>query len=219
MKIHPAGNKIIIILTLAVIALLVFLTLVLFKHKILLLLLYVLGLVFIILVIRFFRRPSRNNEEVPDNVCSAADGNVVAVEEVYEKEYFNEKRIQVSVFMSVFNVHVNWIPVSGEIVYLHHEPGKNYPAYAPKSSELNERNTVVISTEKGKEIMTRQIAGIMARRIICEINKGDQVLQGQEIGIIKFGSRVDLFLPLNAEVLVKIGDKVRGNKTPIARLI
>jgi phosphatidylserine decarboxylase len=138
--------------------------------------------------------------------------------EVFEKEYFNENRIQVSVFMSVFNVHINWIPVSGKLIYMHHQPGKHYPAYTPKSSELNEKNTLIIRTKKGVEIMTRQIAGIMARRIVCDLREGDEVKQGQEIGIIKFGSRVDLFLPLNAEIKVRIGDNTRGNKTLIAKL-
>lgn len=218
MKLHPAGNKIILILSIVVIVLLTFFTLILFKYKIILLILYLMGFSFIFLVIRFFRRPSRIKEDIRGNIYSAADGTVVAVEKVYEKEYFNDYRLQVSVFMSVFNVHVNWMPVSGNIVYMHHQPGKNYPAYNPKSSEMNERNTMVIRTENGQDIMTRQIAGIMARRIICEVKKGDQVKQGQEIGIIKFGSRVDLFLPVNAEVMVKTGDKARGNTTLIAKI-
>jgi phosphatidylserine decarboxylase len=156
-------------------------------------------------------------EQNENLIFSSADGKVVAIEEVMETEYFNEKRLQVSVFMSVVNVHVNWYPITGKLMYNHHKPGRFYPAYLPKSSEENERNSIVVKDKKGREVMVRQIAGLLARRIIAKDKPGIDVKQGNELGMIKFGSRVDFFLPLNAKVQVKIGDIVRGNKTLVAK--
>jgi len=218
MRIHRAGYRIIVLITFLVITILVVYSVLLPDYTILTTVLYTLGFVFIFMVIRFFRIPNRNLTEHKKAIYSAADGQVMAVEQVFEKEYFNDKRIQVSVFMSVLNVHVNFSPVSGQIVYAKHTPGRHYPAYTPKSSGLNEHNTIVIKTENGTEIMVRQIAGIMARRIISKKVKGDLVGQGEEIGIIKFGSRVDLFLPLKTNINVKPGDAARGKKTIIGTL-
>jgi phosphatidylserine decarboxylase len=172
--------------------------------------------VFIILVIRFFRVPKRYF--IPDDrtVYSAADGAVVAIEEITENEFFKDKRIQVSVFMSPLNAHVNWCPVNGTVEYIRHYPGRHHPAYRPKASLENEMTSVVLKTDSGHKIMVRQIAGIMARRIICKAQPGMQVTQGQQLGLIKFGSRVDLILPLNCKILVEINQGVRGMKHKIA---
>lgn len=166
-------------------------------------------------LLNFFRNPQRPIQQPDDRLVYApADGKIVTIEETTETEYFNDRRIQVSIFMSPLNVHVNRIPVSGKIAYRKYHPGKYLVAWHPKSSTENERNTVVI--DQGKhQILLRQIAGAVARRIICYLNAGTQVEQGQELGFIKFGSRVDVFLPLGSEVKVAIGDKVVGNVTVI----
>jgi phosphatidylserine decarboxylase len=167
----------------------------------------------------FFRVPHRKvNKADINQVIAAADGTVVAIEEVDEPEYFKDKRIQVSVFMSPFNVHVNWYPIAGEVSYTKYHPGKFLVAYHPKSSTENERNTVVVRTDDGQEVLVRQIAGLMARRIISSAAKGDDAVPGKEFGIIRFGSRVDFFLPLDAIVQVTMGQKVRALKTSIASL-
>jgi phosphatidylserine decarboxylase len=167
--------------------------------------------------ISFFRVPIRKVNQQLDAVVSAADGTVVVIEEVTESEYFNDRRIQISVFMSPFNVHINWFPIEGEVSYVKYHPGKFLFANNPKSSTDNERNTVVVRDKKGREVLFRQIAGMMARRIVCYTTKGKPAPQGGEFGLIRFGSRVDFFVPLDAEVMVKIGDKVQGQKTVLAR--
>jgi phosphatidylserine decarboxylase len=169
-------------------------------------------------VVRFFRDPFREVEPRDELVMSGADGKVVVIEEVFEKEYFNKKMKQVSVFMSPINVHVNWFPVSGVIRYFRHNHGYYFIASKPKSSDENERTTIVVETNQNKEIMFRQIAGTVARRIVCYAKENKEVTQGDELGIIKFGSRFDLFLPMNARIEVAIGQKVSGCKTVIAKL-
>lgn len=168
--------------------------------------------------IAFFRLPSRKVNLGLNHVLSAADGKVVVIEEVFENEFFKEKRIQVSVFMSPFNVHVNWYPFDGKVSYSKYHPGKFLVAYHPKSSELNERTSIVVERADGKAIMMRQIAGMMARRIVFNAKMGAQAKQGEEFGIIRFGSRVDFFLPLDAKIEVKLGQHVRGQQTVIATL-
>lgn len=169
--------------------------------------------------VTFFRVPTNRNTTIEKNaVVSAADGEVVVIEEVEENEYFHDKRIQISIFMSAYNVHVNWFPINGVVSYYKYHPGKKMFAINPKSSELNERNTLVVKDEQGREVMFRQIAGVMARRIICNVDKGSAAKVGEEFGIIRFGSRVDFFLPLDSEINVKIGDKVRGKISVIAHL-
>ena len=176
------------------------------------------SVVFFALVLQFFRNPTRSIPKVDDQLIYApADGQVVVIEEAEETEYFNSKRLQVSIFMSPLNVHVNRNPLSGEVRYLKHHPGKYLVAWHPKSSTENERTTVVIKNGQ-TEVLLRQIAGAMAKRIRNYLSIGDRITQGSEMGFIKFGSRVDLFLPLDAEVKVNIGDKVKGNKTVIARI-
>lgn len=168
--------------------------------------------------LRFFRKPDRPFTPVKNQVVSAADGTVVVVEETTEDEYFHDRRIQVSVFMSVWNVHINWFPVSGNIVYYRYHPGDYIVAKYPKSSLKNERNTIVIRQDDGTEILVRQIAGFVARKISCYCQEGDEVTQGEELGFIKFGSRVDVFLPLNAKIKVVPGNKVKGKISILAEL-
>ncbi len=175
-------------------------------------------LVILTLIIRFFREPRRLSPQNSQQVFSAADGEIVVIEETIEKEYFKDRRIQVSTFMSIYNVHINWAPVTGEIVYQKYFPGKFLPAWMPKSSELNERNTFVIKTEGRQEILVRQIAGTVARRIAWYMKPGDRVHPGDQLGFIRFGSRVDIFLPLGSEVKVKLGQKVKGSETLLAEL-
>lgn len=166
----------------------------------------------------FFRNPNREVLLTNDNIILApADGRVVVIEEAEEKEYFKDKRLQVSIFMSPTNVHVNRAPLGGIIKYYRYHEGKYLVAWHPKSSEQNERTTVVIDNGKS-EVLLRQIAGAMAKRIVSYSNEGDTVQQGADIGFIKFGSRVDLFLPLGTRLEVEIGDKVKGNVTVIGRL-
>ncbi|MFM2117167.1 MAG: hypothetical protein RL316_357 [Bacteroidota bacterium] len=175
------------------------------------------SLLFWIFILSFFRIPSRKLT-IQDNVIIApADGEVVVIEEVQADEYFLDRRIQVSIFMSPFNVHVNRNPVSGEVVYSQYHPGKYLVAWHPKSSTENERHSVVYRTQ-GKEILVKQIAGALAKRIVNYLQPGQTVKQTEEMGFIKFGSRVDLLLPLDAKIQVKMGDKPKGGVTVIATL-
>jgi phosphatidylserine decarboxylase len=169
-------------------------------------------------VVRFFRLPKRIISPDENLIICPADGKVVAIEMVDEPEFFKEKRIQVSVFMSPNNVHANWSPISGMIKYMRYHPGKYLVAWHPKSSTENERTTVIIENSRGIQVMVRQIAGAMARRIVCYAREGNAVRQGDEIGFIKFGSRVDLFIPLNSEVKVSIGELVVGKLSVIAKI-
>ena len=176
--------------------------------------------VIVVWAFTFFRVPTNRTTTIEENaVVSAADGEVVVIEEVEETEYFHDKRIQVSIFMSAYNVHVNWFPMNGVVSYYKYHPGKKLFAINPKSSELNERNTLVVKDDQGREVLFRQIAGVMARRIICHVDKGATAKVGEEFGLIRFGSRVDFFLPIDSEVKVKIGDKVRGKITVLAHLL
>ncbi len=169
-------------------------------------------------VFQFFRNPNREILVAGNDVVLApADGKIVCIEEVEEKEYFGDRRIQVSIFMSPTNVHVNRNPISGKVNYFRYHPGRYLVAWHPKSSEENERTTVVIDTGE-VEILCRQIAGAMAKRIVNYLREGQWVEQGTDMGFIKFGSRVDLFLPLSAKIEVQVGQKVKGNQTVIARL-
>lgn len=173
-------------------------------------------LVVFLWVVLFFRVPLRKIN-YGNHILATADGEVVAIEEVFEKEHFKEKRIMVSVFMSPFNVHVNWYPFDGKVTHVEYHPGKFLIAHHPKSSELNERNSIVLEKEPGKNILIRQVAGIMARRIICYSKPGDTAVQGKELGIIRFGSRVDFFLPLSSRIEVGMNQKVKAQLTVIAK--
>ena len=174
--------------------------------------------IFWLFVISFFRLPARPVTPISDTILAPADGEIVVIEETVEQEYFKDKRIQISTFMSPSNVHVNWYPISGTVQYTKYHKGKFLVAWHPKSSTLNERSTVVIKTENGTEILVRQIAGAVARRIVTYSKENDKAEQGKEIGFIKFGSRVDVFLPLDADVQVKLDQKVTGLETILAKL-
>ncbi len=179
----------------------------------------VVSTVFYLLVVNFFRSPRRVFTGDPVNaVVSSADGTVVALEEVFEDEYLHCRCIQLSVFMSIFNVHANWFPVDGTVTYIKHHAGRFMAAYLPKSSTENERSTVAIKTPEGQTVLMRQIAGAMARRIVTYARPGDEASIEDHMGFIKFGSRVDLFLPLGTDIFVKIGDKTTGGITCVGRL-
>jgi phosphatidylserine decarboxylase len=169
-----------------------------------------------IFLISFFRIPNRKLTLENGKIIAPADGQVVVVEEIIDTEYFNDKRLQVSIFMSPLNVHVNRAPISGEIIYNKYHPGKFLVAWNPKSSTDNERHTIVIKDNEGKKILVKQIAGALARRIVNYMQPGQHINQTDEIGFIKFGSRVDLLLPIETKLLINIGDKVQGGVTVIA---
>jgi phosphatidylserine decarboxylase len=179
-------------------------------------LLMLLSIVLYVLVVQFFRNPLRYTHIDPNTIIAPADGKVVVIEEVDEPEYFKDKRRQVSIFMSPLNVHVNRNPIGGQVAYVRYYPGKYLVAWHPKSSTENERTTVVID-QGGRKVLFRQIAGALARRIIYYVKEGQQVQQGREMGFIRFGSRIDLFLPLDAKISVKLGEKTTGGETVIAR--
>ncbi|MCF0219021.1 MAG: phosphatidylserine decarboxylase family protein [Muribaculaceae bacterium] len=178
------------------------------------------SLIIYLLVLNFFRSPRRHFEgdNAPDLVVSSVDGKVVALEETYEAEYLKCRCIQLSVFMTVFNVHANWFPVNGKVLEVRHFPGRFMSAFLPKSSIENEHSSVLIKTDCGAKVVVNQVAGALARRIVTYAEAGDTASIEDHMGFIKFGSRVDIFLPLDAKVLVKIGDKAVGGITPVACL-
>lgn len=178
----------------------------------------VLGVLYL-LTVNFFRSPRRHFDGDPKNaVVASADGTVVALEEVYEPEYLKCRCLQLSIFMTILNVHANWFPVNGEVVYTAHHNGRFLGAYLPKSSTENERSTVVIRTPEGQLVLVRQIAGAVARRIVTYAEKGTDACIDDHLGFIKFGSRVDVFLPLGTETFVNLGSKTTGGVTLIGRL-
>jgi phosphatidylserine decarboxylase len=176
------------------------------------------GVLLLITVLQFFRKPNRTSFIDSNLIIAPADGKVVVIEEVIETEYLNEKRKQISIFMSPINVHINFNPLSGVVSYFKYHAGKYLVAWHPKSSTENERTTIVVKHKNGTEILFRQVAGAMARRICWYVDKGQKVEQGEEFGFIKFGSRVDIYLPLDAEILVNMDDVTIGGQTPIAKL-
>ncbi len=216
MKFHREGRTIIattLLLLLAINALIYFLTGLTGLWIVMALSLVLLGL-----VLQFFRVPRRELVQADGTVFCPADGKVVVIEETEEDEYFKDRRIQVSIFMSPLNVHINWFPISGTVLYSKYHPGKYLVAWHPKSSTENERTTVVVGNPGGVAVLFRQIAGAVARRIVCYAKEGQPAQQNSEFGFIKFGSRVDVFLPLGSEVSVSIGEMVQGSITPLARL-
>jgi len=174
------------------------------------------SLFFLIMILQFFRNPNRTIIADNNIITAPVDGKVVVIEEVFEREYFKDKRLQVSIFMSPINVHVTRFPVSGKINFSKYHPGKFLVAWHPKASEENERTTIVVENKVFGEILYRQIAGALAKRIVNYAEEGMQVVQGEDAGFIKFGSRVDLFLPLGTQLNIKLGEKAIGNKTIIA---
>ena len=182
-------------------------------------LLYAFLLIVLVLTIRFFRVPIwRQTTIEEDAVLAPADGVIAANEEVMEDEYFHDKRRQISIFMSIYDVHINFFPFDGTVTYYKYHPGKFLVAFKPKSSTDNEHNTIILKDKKGREILVRQIAGFVARRIVCDLEPGDEAIAGEELGMIRFGSRVDVFLPLDADVKVKMGVRTVGKETVLARL-
>ncbi|MBO6515330.1 MAG: phosphatidylserine decarboxylase family protein [Bacteroidia bacterium] len=215
--IHREGYTI-LLTTFAVLALLVFVVLKFSDLKWLQYLTITAAVVIFGLFLQFFRNPARNTVLNPNHVIAPADGKVVVIEEVEEPEYFEGKRKQLSIFMSPLNVHVNRNPISGVVSYFKYHPGEYLVAWHPKSSTLNERTTTVIKNDKGQEVLFRQIAGAVARRIRFYVDTGDTVTQGEEMGFIKFGSRIDVFLPLDAKINVKLDQKTRGGETVLAEI-
>ena len=175
--------------------------------------------IFFLLILNFFRSPYRRFPYDSEGlVIAPADGTIVAIEEVMENEILHKQCLQVSIFMSIFNVHANWFPVNGTVKHVSHQNGRFMAAYLPKSSTENERSAVVITTKQGVDILARQIAGAMARRIVTYAKVGEPCHVNEQMGFIKFGSRVDVYLPIGTEVLVEMDQQVTGNQTPIARL-
>ena len=218
MKIHKEGKNI-LIFTLISLLLINWVFYRITNHSLLFYFVLLLSIGIFILLINFFRRPERVFiDDHPGVVVAPADGTVVVIEEVMENEYLHEKRLQVSIFMSIFNAHVNWVPCDGKVIHMTHQNGRFWAAYLPKSSMENERTTIVIEQDNGEQILVRQIAGAIAQRIATYVKNGHECRINQQLGFIKFGSRVDLFLPLHAKIKVEMGASVKGNQTVIAQL-
>ena len=218
MKIHKEGYTIILISLLIGGGLYVINHFLLIDYPIFYWLLNAFIIVMLYLVIQFFRVPNRMSPEGENLIICPADGKVVVIEEVEETEYFHDKRIQISIFMSPMNVHANWNQISGKTMYYKYHPGKFLVAWHPKSSTENERSTVVTKHKNGSEILFRQIAGAVARRIVCYAKQDQEVKAGSEFGFIKFGSRIDVFLPIGTEINVKLDQVVQGKTTIICKL-
>ncbi len=216
MKIHKQGHKVILFIFIVYVVI-VFSVFNYINNLIIPLLLVIIFSFFLLLIIWFFRVPRRVMTNDENLIYSPADGKIVVIEETREQEYFRDKRIQISVFMSPLNVHVNYYPISGTVDYFKYHEGKYLVAWHPKSSAENERAAVVIRNKKNISIMVRQIAGAVARRILTNAAEGDVVKQGEEMGFISFGSRVDILLPPGIKILTSLNSKVRGKKTVIAR--
>ena len=218
-RLHEEGTKAILITLAIIVATVAIVNWTWPKQTIGHYILYVFDFVVLILTVRFFRVPIWRKTTLAENaVLSPADGIVAANEEVFEDEYFHDKRRQISIFMSIYDVHVNFFPFNGEVTYYKYHPGKFLMAINPKSSTDNERNTIVLKDKKGREILVRQIAGFVARRIVCDLKAGDEAIAGEELGMIRFGSRVDVFLPLDAEVKVRMNHRTVGKETVLAVL-
>ncbi|MBU3821111.1 phosphatidylserine decarboxylase family protein [Flavobacteriaceae bacterium XHP0103] len=214
---HKEGYKI-ILATFAVVTVSILLTDKLISVQWLQTLIMVSLLVFLVLILQFFRNPKRHTSLNDNHVIAPVDGKVVVIEEVMENEFFKEKRLQVSVFMSPINVHVTRYPISGNVVFSKYHPGKYLVAWHPKASEENERTTVVVENKTYGKVLYRQIAGALAKRIVNYAKVNDIAVQGADSGFIKFGSRVDLFLPLNTNIKVQLNQKVKGGESIIAEL-
>jgi len=218
MRIHPVGYRVILI-SLLLIVILNLLLVIILSFSLLLLIFIIPSLILFVLILRFFRYPDRKPVlHSPKSVLAAADGLIVAIEDIHDEQFFKGSAIQISTFMSPYNVHLNWVPVDAtakEVVYM---PGKYLLARNPKSSMLNEMACVSFITDHGQQVVVKQIAGIAARRVLPFLKAGDKCKQGDELGFIRFGSRVDILLPPDAKIFVKIGDKPRGVHTVLAEL-
>ena len=213
---HKEGHKIILFFLVAVIADILLLEYI-FDDGHLKIILQSISIIVLLLILQFFRNPIRNTIINDKHIISPVDGKVVNIEKVYEKEYFKDERLQVSIFMSPLNVHVTRYPISGKVNYSKYHPGKYLVAWHPKSSEKNERTTVVLENKIIGEILYRQIAGALARRIVNYAEVGENVTQGKDAGFIKFGSRVDLFLPVDSSLNIEINNHVRGGEDIISK--
>ncbi|WP_026462227.1 phosphatidylserine decarboxylase family protein [Adhaeribacter aquaticus] len=218
MKIHKEGRRILFFTLLGLLIINVALHIFNASHPTFNKIFSVISGIIFLLILQFFRSPFRNLITHEDLIIAPADGKVVVIEDVHEPEFFNDVRKQISIFMSPINVHITRNPVSGTVKYFKYHPGNYLVAWHPKSSTKNERTTVVVTADVGPDILFRQIAGAMARRIVWYVKEGDEVSQGEEFGFIKFGSRVDIFVPVDTEVKVKIGQKTKGGQTVIAQL-
>lgn len=220
MTIHKEGRTLLLVLVVVLIGLNVLVASLptLYAHDFIVYGVLAASIIILILILQFFRSPSVDIQRNDKHIIAPADGKVVVIEETDEPEYLKSKRKQISIFMSPINVHVNRMPVGGTISYFKYHPGKYLVAWHPKSSTENERTTVATRMNNGTEILFRQIAGALARRIKWYVKEGQSLQQGEEFGFIKFGSRVDIFLPLDAQVKVKIGDVTKGGKTILAEL-
>jgi len=218
-RLHEEGTKAILITLVVVAATVVLVNWLWPSQTVWHYLLYAFEFVVLILTIRFFRVPIWRKTTLEDDaVLAPADGRIAANEVVMEDEYFHNQRRQISIFMSIYNVHINFFPFDGEVTYYKYHPGKFLLAFKPKSSIDNEHNTIILKDKKGREVLVRQIAGFVARRIVCDLQPGEEAVAGEELGMIRFGSRVDVFLPLDAEVKVKINQKTIGKETVLAKL-
>lgn len=218
MKIHREGFRIISFIFFILLLIVVIINITFREQTMWHYMIYLTIVVFFGLVVMFFRDPSRALSPADRIVIAPADGKIVFIKEVVEPEYFHQKRLLVSVFMSPLNVHKNWYPINGRINYYKYHPGKYMVAWHDKSSDLNERTTIVLGQNGDSEVLVRQIAGAVARRIVNYSKVNSEVKQGEELGFIKFGSRVDLYLPLDARINVKLNQKVKGCRTVIAEL-
>lgn len=218
MLIHKEGGRIVIqifVILLAINGVMFYF----FPKNILTFFVFAISVILYVLMLNFYRKPRRIYKgKLLDIVNSPTDGKVVVIEKVFEKDFFNEERIQISIFMSFFNAHANWIPVTGKIIHASHVNGRFHAAYLPKSSHENEHSNVVIETPDGHKILAKQIAGAVARRVVTYVKTGDNCTIGDPLGFIKLGSRMDIFLPVDSEILVKLGDEVRANRTFLAHL-
>ncbi|MBR1922930.1 MAG: phosphatidylserine decarboxylase family protein [Paludibacteraceae bacterium] len=216
-RIHREGKRMLLIMLLIVLA--IDITVFFYTPRWLFAVVVLVSMLVMLFVTYFFRNPMRIVElDDPHFLLAPADGRVVVIEPVMENEYFHEERLQVSIFMSPFNVHANWYPIEGKVLVSEHQKGRHRAAWLPKSSSENERSLVVLETDNGVQIAVRQVAGAMARRIVTYAKPGMQVKRNQHLGFIKLGSRVDMYLPLNTEMDVEVGDAVCGNETILGRL-
>ena len=218
MKIHREGKSILIYML--IILSVINLTVLYFApNSLLLVIVFSISIILYVLMLNFYKKPKRvYGGKLHGMVNAPTDGKIVVIEKVFENKFFNEERIQISIFMSFFNAHSNWMPVTGKIIHSSHVDGNFHAAYLPKSSHENEQSNIVIQTPNHGAILTKQIAGAVARRIVTYVREGEDYHIGSPLGFIKLGSRMDIFLPLDSEIIVKIGDEVRANETFLARL-
>jgi len=218
MRIHKEGRRLLIILFLLLVSTNFVIVYAIKPTEPIINLSIIVSIILYLTILQFFRNPHIIIPHNRTHILAPADGKVVVIEQTVESEFFNDKRIQISIFMSPTNVHVNRAPLTGVVKYFKYHPGKNLVAWHPKSSTDNERTTMVISTPSGIDVLVRQIAGAMARRIKWYVKEGSEIEQGHEYGFIKFGSRVDVFLPLDSTILVHHGTKTKGGRTVLAEL-